>query len=640
MKIDVRAKNKGKNYKANKRMRIIIVLLMLISIFLNTGSPVYAASFADVPSSHWAYKAIDYVSTNGYMNGIGNNLFNPDGVSTKGHVITALYRVSQDGTPTNSQPYTDVSSGHFYYDAVRWAYNNSLSSVIHTTSTIFSPDSALYRVKMAELIWQFAQVKGWANNTVPSISLPYTDITNLPTSQKNALKWCYYNSIMTGTSGTTFSPYTTITRAQLAKLIYNFDRYVAQNRAFCVGTKYNDSQNLDTSGDATTAKSYFEGMGYTVECSTTPTVDIMRKHHNIKKNILFFSGHGSHTCMQFHHMQQEYPYKTGVYYGGNYNENGYQYVGIRGNMNFVDLAVFAGCKTAEGTDNLAKRAHNYGAKNSIGWTKEVLAVQHSLWLIRFCQQLSNGYSVASAITHANSFYYLPGSNVKDNVLYSNDRSAINLTISDMDSIIESQGTTNNSVSDPENILDYYCGDTTINNQNNPYEVATIIQKINLNFDISDYKVYIYNNSDEITTIDFVRLIGGFETNTGYTAVINCNKLIKLYDNTKEIKEESIVQIQNLSEQLGIDDQLGSKNEVSLLSPKTDNLNNDSEILNEALQIALENTQASPQKEAAQQRYHYYYDCNNDTASILIYTDYYYDGTDCMGVDFYQYNLNS
>ena len=44
-------------------------------------------------------------------------------------------------------------------------------------------------------------------------------------------------------------------------------------------------------------------------------------------------------------------------------------------------------------------------------------------------------------------------------------------------------------------------------------------------------------------------------------------------------------------------------------------------------------------EVEKQRYHYYYDIEKDTASILVYTDYYYDDTDCLGVDFYQYNLD-
>ena len=613
---------KGKGLLSNRTLRIIIVSLMMFSIVVYSVPVVYAATFSDVPSSHWAYKAIDYVSTNGYMNGIGNNLFNPDGVSTKGHVITVLFRVSQDLTPTNSQPYTDVTPGHFYYNAVRWAYNNSLSSVIHTTSTVFSPDSALYRVKMAELIWKFAQVKGWANSTVPSVSLPYTDITNLPTSQKNALKWCYYNAIMTGTSGTTFSPYTTITRAQLAKLIYNFDKYVSKNKAFCVGTKYNDSLNLDTTNDAIVAKFYFENMGNDVILRTQPTIDIMRKYHNIKSKILFFSGHGNYKSMQFNYMQQGGIYKTGVYYSGNNTENGYQYVGIIGNMDFVDLAVFAGCETAKGSDNLAKRAHNYGAKNTIGWTKEVLASSHSNWLSRFGHYLYEGHSVVSAALYADSFTYLPGSNVKDYVIYSNDRSGGNLTLSE-----------------PGNQLNSYRGDTIIKCQNDPYEVEAIIQEINSNFDIDDYNVYIHNNSNEITTIDFVRLIEGFETNSGFSAIINCNNLIGLYGSTGDFNEEEVARMKSLSEHLGIADQHESEKEVSTqiaTSAKTDEY---PEELKAALGLALEQTQSCPEKEVEKQRYHYYYDIEKDTASILVYTDYYYDDTDCLGVDFYQYNLD-
>lgn len=61
-------------------------------------------------------------------------------------------------------------------------------------------------------------------------------------------------------------------------------------------------------------------------------------------------------------------------------------------------------------------------------------------------------------------------------------------------------------------------------------------------------------------------------------------------------------------------------------------------LAEALRLAWEETQSAPQKEAISQRYNFYYDIELNRPCIRVYTDYYYDGTEAMGVDFFEYDF--
>lgn len=641
MKLTLKA-GKLKSPMTGRALNRILAFVLVISIMTSLGALASAATFSDVPSSHWAYSAIKYVSTNKYMVGTGNNLFSPNGTLTKGQIIATLYRVAEEPETPLYQPYSDVAQGHYYYKAVCWAYRNSLSQVIQKSPSTFSPGSAITRVKMAELIWKFAKVNGWTSNVVPSVSLPYSDIAGLTTTQKNALKWCYGNSIMVGVSGTAFSPYSTITRAQAAMIVYKFDGFIARNSAFCVGTKYNDTYNIDTTIDATNARDSYKKLGYNVTCVTAPTVGKMRNKHSIKSKILFFSGHADSGHMAFRYMQHGDEYKTGVYYANDFDSlTGYKYVGIAGNMDFVSLAVFAGCNTATGDDNIAKRARDYGAHISIGWRGKVFSGSHSNWLSRFNSILGEGGSLASAMAYADSFIYLPFSNVKNYAICS-DSLSLDIfrgdSVSDVNRTTSAFNNTSEKIQAPNNLLESFEGNTTIDGEDISAEVAEIIQQFDNNFNINDYKVYVYKNSDEITTIDFIRVIGGFETSSGYTAKINGNHLTSLYNNSKNISEDNIASATRLSKRLGISLPSDSEEVIVAQNANAEQTQTEPKELTEALRLAFEQTQSSPQKEAAQQTYHYYYDVENETACILVYTDYYFDGTDAMGVDLYTYNL--
>ena len=130
-------------------------------------------------------------------------------------------------------------------------------------------------------------------------------------------------------------------------------------------------------------------------------------------------------------------------------------------------------------------------------------------------------------------------------------------------------------------------------------------------------------------IDFVRVLGGFETDSGYTARLEGNTLCSICDNTKSISPEAEAYALKISNQSGI----AAKSE-SCDAATTEQ----AEPLAEALQLALEAAQSSPAKEVIQQRYCYYFDVENNQPCILVYTDYYYDGTEAIGVDVYTYLL--
>ena len=111
-------------------------------------------------------------------------------------------------------PFTDVKEGAWYYNAVSWAYSNNLIS--GTSGTTFSPNTTLTRAMLVTILWRSAGS--------PKTALGYNPFKDVPTNQYyyQAVMWVYENNVVAGTSATTFSPYSPITREQLAAILWRY----------------------------------------------------------------------------------------------------------------------------------------------------------------------------------------------------------------------------------------------------------------------------------------------------------------------------------------------------------------------------------------------------------------------------------
>lgn len=185
------------------------------------------------------------------------------------------------------------------------------------------------------------------------------------------------------------------------------------------------------------------------------------------------------------------------------------------------------------------------------------------------------------------------------------------------------------------LLDSYDGSRVIPGKDIAAEVSDIIRQIKDDYRDEDYRVYLHDHNLGLYQIHYVRVIGGFETDSRYAAGVKTNLVDRIYDQTKEISPEAEARLIALSSQLGITASTGS----GKLNGKSE-WPQQPEQLAEALRLAWEETDASSLKEPSGQRYYFQYDIEQDKPYILIYTDYYYDGTQAIGVDSYEYELKN
>ena len=82
--------------------------------------------------------SVAWAVTNNITSGTTSTTFSPDDPCTRAQIVTFLWRVAGSPVSGNSNRFTDVDSGTYYYDAVQWAVAQGITT--GTTPATFSPD--------------------------------------------------------------------------------------------------------------------------------------------------------------------------------------------------------------------------------------------------------------------------------------------------------------------------------------------------------------------------------------------------------------------------------------------------------------------------------------------------------------------
>ena len=94
--------------------------------------------FTDVPAYSWFYEAVKFGYNEGLFQGVTETLFQPAGSMTRAMFVTTLARM--DGAELDPEAHTafaDVREGSYYEGAVAWAVEAGI--VKGTSATTFSP---------------------------------------------------------------------------------------------------------------------------------------------------------------------------------------------------------------------------------------------------------------------------------------------------------------------------------------------------------------------------------------------------------------------------------------------------------------------------------------------------------------------
>ena len=169
--------------------------------------------FSDVKNGQYYTEPVLWAVANGITTGTTATTFGPDEGCTRAQVVTFLWRAAGKPEPTSSvNPFADVKSGQYYYNAVLWAVEKGITN--GTAATTFSPDDTCTRAQIVTFLWRFA-----GKPTPTSQNNPFHDVRTTE-YYGTAVLWAVENGITNGTSATTFDPEATCTRAQVVTFLY------------------------------------------------------------------------------------------------------------------------------------------------------------------------------------------------------------------------------------------------------------------------------------------------------------------------------------------------------------------------------------------------------------------------------------
>ena len=183
-----------------------------------TPAPI-ALPFTDVKSGNWFYDAVKYAYAQGLMTGTSATTFAPNGTMNRAMIVTVLYRLEKSPAVTGASKFTDVPAGQWYSDAVAWAAANKI--VNGYDETTFGPMNAVTREQMAAILFRYEQVKGLENVTLEENLNRFPDQNKISAYAIPALQWAVGQKIINGNADGTLAPTGTATRAQVAQIFTN-----------------------------------------------------------------------------------------------------------------------------------------------------------------------------------------------------------------------------------------------------------------------------------------------------------------------------------------------------------------------------------------------------------------------------------
>ena len=175
-------------------------------------SKIETVSFRDVEQSDYYYDAVQWAVEKGITEGTSADTFSPGASCTRAQMVTFLWRAAGSPAPkSTTNPFRDVRSTDYYYDAVLWAVENGITS--GTSADTFAPNATVTRGQTVTFLYRAAGSPAVGGN------VGFSDV-NANDYYNSAVAWAAENNITGGTGNGKFSPKADCTRGQIVTLLY------------------------------------------------------------------------------------------------------------------------------------------------------------------------------------------------------------------------------------------------------------------------------------------------------------------------------------------------------------------------------------------------------------------------------------
>lgn len=212
--------------RANSALRfrffLIAAVVLLVAIMILPS--VHAEAFRDVPAGDELSDAVAYLHAKGIIQGYSDGTFRPDQDVQRAEALKLIVSAKQpaeaDLSAYSKSDFSDVSSDAWYFPYVEYSFKKLNIVNGPPVASSFHPARS---VTKAEFFKMFLLSQGADMNANADVKLPLApDVTDATTWYYPYVRTSFYTSMsIIGKSGT-IHPERTLTRADVALLMYRF----------------------------------------------------------------------------------------------------------------------------------------------------------------------------------------------------------------------------------------------------------------------------------------------------------------------------------------------------------------------------------------------------------------------------------
>ncbi|WP_130870434.1 S-layer homology domain-containing protein [Intestinimonas massiliensis (ex Afouda et al. 2020)] len=213
----------------SRMLSLLLALCMLFTLLPISALAADAERFDDVKADSWYYSYVDYVTEKGFFQGISSTRFAPEDTMTRAMFVTAVSRVAGKTGDASVAPFDDVPADTWYTAAVDWAVSNGVINGIGGNR--FNPEKEITREDMCVTMARFISYLETSQNktfkkTADPIAFP--DADQISSYAKDAVERCVAYGLVYGTGDGTFQPKAYASRAEVAAMIYRLSLMTTQ----------------------------------------------------------------------------------------------------------------------------------------------------------------------------------------------------------------------------------------------------------------------------------------------------------------------------------------------------------------------------------------------------------------------------
>ena len=186
-----------------------------------TAETVKPVVFNDT-AAHWAKDYIGVLATMGKVGGIGNNKYDPDGELTRAQFLAFLAKATDNAEIASAAPagFKDVSKNAWYYNYVNWGYQKGIVNGVGEDK--FDPNASITREQMAVMLCNYAVFQSFALPQKDGLVVNFKDKSKISPWAIDYVYTVAGAALMNGMGENQFQPQGVATRAQAAKIIYEY----------------------------------------------------------------------------------------------------------------------------------------------------------------------------------------------------------------------------------------------------------------------------------------------------------------------------------------------------------------------------------------------------------------------------------